>query len=405
MRITHISTAAAGGAGIAAFRLHQKLMKQPNIQSSFIQRFHLDKDFMDVNNIYEAPIGKALSIRIRKKFNIHTEHYHWVRLKRFPSNYETISFPTTSYRLEELPIIKNADIIHLHWVAEFLNYPTFFKNIKKPIIWTLHDMNPFMGLFHYKDDVLKNQAIYRKYDEKAIILKQKAIHKSNSLNIVSPSKWLMNLSESSQTFYAYPHYLIPNGLDISLYPLLEKKTEKEKQQVDNNLKTILFVANGVEIHRKGFDLLASAINKLNREDYNLISVGGDKITINSKINHIHYNYINDIKTLNSIYAAADLTILPSREDNLPNVMLESFANGTPVMSFSNGGMVEHVKTGENGILLSEIGIEPLTQGLNDFLNNKYTFEEKEIRDYAINTFSDTIQTQKYIQLYKDILNR
>jgi len=405
MKIVHISTSIRGGAGIAAFRLHQSMMNNPDIQSDLVQRFCLDDEFRKINNVHFAQTGRSLIIRALKKYNIHAEHYHWETLNNHPHNYEIATFATTSYRLEQLPVVKEADIIHLHWVAEFLNYPTFFKNVKQPIIWTLHDMNPFMGLFHYEGDDMNNKANFGKWDRKVRNTKLRAIHKHSDLHIVCLSEWMKEKSQSSEAFGKYPHYLIPNGLNFSQYPIHDKGIAKKEAKMDNGLKTILFVASGLDVKRKGFDLLINAINTLNRTDFNLISVGGDRIDVNNKINHIHYNLIEDVAKLNILYSAADITIIPSREDNLPNTMLESFANGTPVMSFTNGGMAEHVKTGVNGILIDKIDSESLVHAIEDFLNNKYIFDNETIRNYAVANFSDTMQIGKYIQLYKDILGR
>ncbi|MDH6309753.1 glycosyltransferase involved in cell wall biosynthesis [Dysgonomonas sp. PFB1-18] len=406
MKIVQISsTATYGGAGIAALRLHQSLMKHSGIESVFVQRLPVDAGFAEENNIYTAATGRGLITRFRKKYNVHTEHYHWVNLNKYPADYEIATFGTTSYRLEELPVIKEADIIHLHWVAEFLNYPTFFKNIKQPIVWTLHDMNPFRGMFHYREDEEKNRVNFGELDKKTLRIKTDAIHKHKNINVVCLSEWMKGRSQASEAFGIYPHYLIPNGLDFSKYPVLDKHLAKKAVGVDNALLTILFVANGSHIYRKGFDLVVDALAALNRKDYNLISVGGDKIEVGTDIKHIHHNRIDNIAQLNELYSAADMTVLPSREDNLPNVMLESFANGTPVMSFTNGGMAEHVKTGENGVLINTIGSAPLAQGIEDFLNNRYIFDSEKIRDYALTHFSDTLQVEKYINLYKEILNR
>ncbi|MDR2955150.1 MAG: glycosyltransferase [Prevotella sp.] len=408
MKIVHISSSATGGgAAIAALRLHQSLIKHPDIQSDFIQRFHIDDDFAKANNIQTANTSSDIITRIRKKFNKHTEHYHWVKLNKYPKNYEIATFATTSYRLEDLPIVKEADIIHLHWVAEFLNYPTFFKNIKQPIVWTLHDINPFKGMFHFESDRLKNIKEFGALDEKIKEIKIKAINQKDDIHVVYLSDWMKKQSLASPALQRYPYSIIPNGLDFLLYPSPNIEEGRRKLDVNNGLKNILVVGATLDNIQKGFPMFFEAVNKLDRNDFNLITVGhmSDRIQVKENINHIHIENISDVSELNTYYAAADITVIPSKEDNLPNTMLESFANGTPIMSFSNGGMAEHINTGNNGILINEIGIEPLVQSLNDFLNNKYTFDSEKIRDYAINHFSDTKQTEKYIQLYKELLSK
>jgi len=405
MKIATISTYVSnGGAAIAAFRLHKSLMKHSDISPAIIQKFAESRDFMTENRVYLAEKDKSFISKVQRRLGLDTETLQSKSLENRPNSYEMVSFATSSYRLDKHPIIKEADIIHLHWVAEFLDYPTFFKNVKQPIVWTLHDMNPFQGIFHYKQDEINNQEKLGDLDKKNLELKLKAIHKKENIHIVALSDWMKNLSQLSPTFGLYPHYLIPNGLDFNNFPLLDKTTIKKKIGLDNNRKTLLFIAADIKNPRKGFNLLLSAIERLDNINFNFISIGGKKISVDDKINHIHYEKITNIADLNKIYTAADLTILPSREDNLPNIMLESFANGTPVISFSNGGMKEHIKNGKNGILIENVSYEGLLQGISEFLNDQYSFDNNKIREYAIDTFSDTKQTKKYLDLYNTILN-
>lgn len=408
MKIVHISSAATGGgAAIAALRLHQSMMNRTDIDSHLVQRFHIDEGFANENNILTAPTNRAFFARLRKKYNYHTEHFHWVKLNKYPRNYEIATFATTSYRLEELPIVKDADIIHLHWVAEFLNYPTFFKNIKQPIVWTLHDINPFRGMFHFDSDREKNMDNFGIYDKQVMETKIKSINKKDNISVVCLSSWMKNMSQQSKALGRYPHYIIPNGLDLDKYPKLDRAEAKRQIGVDNGLKTILVVGASLENEQKGFPMLFDAVNRQENNNFNFISIGNlsDKNVIKKEINHIHINKIDSVSELNKYYSAADITVIPSKEDNLPNTMLESFANGTPVVSFSNGGMTDHITTGSNGVLIKEIGTEPLQETITDFLNNKYIFDSETIRHYAENNFSDKLQTERYIKLYNDLLNK
>lgn len=406
MKIVHISSfATGGGAAIAAFRLHQSLMKQSDVDSTLIQKAYLDENFAKQNNIITAYTDRSLITRIRKKLNIHTEHYHWKKRNKYPENYEIATFSTTSYRLEKLQVVKEADIIHLHWVGDFLNYPTFFKNIRQPIVWTLHDINPMRGMFHFDSDIEKNKEIFGREEEKNLQIKIKAIQRNNNISVVCLSDWMRQKVDVSPHLANYPHYIIPNGLDFTKHPFRDKEADKESVSVNNKLKTILVVGASLNNQQKGFPILLEAINKLGRKDFNFISVGHlTDYTIDRKdVNYIHVNNVENPEELNKYYSAADITVIPSKEDNLPNVMLESFANGTPIMSFSNGGMAEHISSGENGVLIDEIGVEPLSQGIENFLDNKYTFDNMKIREYALNHFSDTLQVERYKQLYNNIL--
>ncbi|MDR2993391.1 MAG: hypothetical protein LBV11_06090, partial [Bacillus cereus] len=108
---------------------------------------------MQQNNVYMSEKDNSFIAKISRKLNIDNVTLHKKKLDKLEGKYEIASIPFSSYRLENHPLIKEADIIHLHWIADnFLNYPTFFKNIKQPIVWTLHDINPFRGIFHFDGD-------------------------------------------------------------------------------------------------------------------------------------------------------------------------------------------------------------------------------------------------------------
>jgi glycosyltransferase involved in cell wall biosynthesis len=63
---------------------------------------------------------------------------------------EQFSHPFSRYRIEQHPWVREADVINLHWVSCFLDYARFFATVEKPIVWTLHDQNPYLGGFHYE---------------------------------------------------------------------------------------------------------------------------------------------------------------------------------------------------------------------------------------------------------------
>jgi hypothetical protein len=62
------------------------------------------------------------------------------------SNCEYASMHHTQYQVHLAEQVMKADIIHLHWIADWLDYTTFFGAVKKPIVWTFHDENPFRGI-------------------------------------------------------------------------------------------------------------------------------------------------------------------------------------------------------------------------------------------------------------------
>lgn len=409
MKVVHITSSIGGGAGIAAYRIHESLMEDSRVDSSLLQMNPIGVSLSNMK-VYRQTHFHSLSYRIQKKFGLlpyisKNEHYQKI-ISTQPHNYEIVSLPFSYYPLHLNPIIREADIIHLHWISNFIDYPSFFKNIKQPIVWTLHDMNPFSGIFHYEGDQNKNKNPHlKKIDCEIRQIKAKCIRSHNNIHIVSPSKWMMDRSIASDIFSLFPHQVIPNGLNINSSITEDKALYKKALGIDFHKKTFLFIADHIHNQRKGLDLIIQALKTISSETYNIISVGaGDVLNLFSpEIKHYNFGSISNPNILNLIYSAADATILPSREDNLPNVILESMLNGTPVIGFSNGGMKEHIYTGINGILIEEITALALSKALDDFIQYKYTFNSDTIKGYAIKNFNYTKLSNSYYSLYESIL--
>ena len=170
-------------------------------------------------------------------------------------------------------------------------------------------------------------------------------------------------------------------------------------------KILLFVSDTIENTRKGFDLLLDAIKMCNSNNVHLCAIGkkSDKIDYPENISFI--GKIKDEKLLALAYSAADAFDLPSIEDNLPNVMLESLACGIPVISFPVGGMKEIIETGINGIISKEISARSLADSIQSFVHDELTFSPESIRQSAMRNFDPEAQTFRYLKLYHKLLKK
>ena len=326
------------------------------------------------------------------------------KLKEKKIKFEWASLPSSPYRLEDVDLVKEADIINLHWVSGLLDYSSFFKNIKKPVVWTIHDMNPFSGIFHYSnDESLLSDKHFLKINYEAKRLKEKSLTRFDDLHIVSPSSWLLEESERSGAFGKFNHYCIPNSLDVDFFRPYDKEFARSVLAIPKDKTVILFISQTVENYRKGFDILDVVIKNLplNKNIY-CVAVGNTQLCMNNN-SLIYLGTIDNKQLLPLIYSAADLFVLPSRQDNLPNTMLESLACGTPVIAFNVGGMRDFIKDNINGLLINEISATALLQGIVKFISNKTSFSNEKIREMAVKEFASHIQVQQYVSLYKKIL--
>src|SRR5262249_14187929 len=105
------------------------------------------------------------------------------------------------------------------------------------------------------------------------------------------------------------------------------------------------------------------------------------------------------------YNAADLLVHPAPVDNLPNVVLEALACGTPVLGFRIGGVPEMVRPGQTGWLAQEVSAAALARGLDAALQDLAQGVDlrPSCRAVAEAEFDDAVQAQRYLQLFRSLL--
>jgi glycosyltransferase involved in cell wall biosynthesis len=409
MKVVQVTTSSKGGAGIAALRLHRAL-RQQGVRSAYISRDRTinfdDKEIEDPFFRYQRPSAlKKILRKLRATFNPTQAQKFKQALAGLESGmgYEIITLPFSSLNLETHPLIAEADLVNLHWVGQLLDYQRFFAVFEKPIVWTLHDMNPFMGIFHYRGDAAQNP-MAKSFNDEVAGIKRKAVEKIKKGAIVSPSNWLLEAANISGVFDHFQERIsIPNGIDLDVFDPLSDPTLRDRFSIKENENVLLFNSATLDNPRKGMDLMLEAFEKLSIP-ITLLMLGKGKVeTSNKAVKIIPLGFMDNAAEISACYAASDALLLPSREDNLPNTMLEAFATGTPVISFATGGMKEHITYGVNGVLAEEISGAALAKAIEDLFTNVENYDAKKIRNYAEENFSLSIQAKAYTKVYNHLL--
>ena len=397
MKVVHICSSMTGGAGAAAFRLHQAILSQ-GVDSKMLTW----NDSRESLRVYR--IERPLLYRVLGKIPFIGQRRYSAFIRRYDDVMQAMTFPDAVYDCSHEAIIQSSDIVHLHWVGNMLNYRKFFTNVRKPIVWTLHDMNPFMGALHFASDMEKIAG-----DEHALRLERKisekkalAYKKNPNLTIAPLCQWMKDESSASAAFSGRPHILVKNCVDVDIFNPQAKERCKLDFRLPSDKKILLYVSQHVNNPRKGFGLLSSLASFLSKECV-LIVVGSG--VIDGDENIINIGRVNDFSVLSSLYASADALILPSVEDNLPNTMLESLCCGTPVIAFSQGGMKDVVIDGWNGLFAESMNENSLLAAIQKFIREGVAATREEISENAVKLFSPCAVANSYIAIYESILSK
>lgn len=399
MKVVHLSTYDSGGAANSAVRLHQGLLRA-GIESSFVV-LHKTRNEPGIflHPSPESSLVQKILNRLGFPQTQQQKNQHVRRNKAILG--EPFTSPVTGIDVLQHPLLKQADIINLHWVGDFVDIPDFFSRCDKPVVWTLHDMNAFMGGFHYKIDRDHHTSDLLEWDERYRMIRKKALENFDRLQIVAPSKWLVNESRSSDVLGRFPHHHIPYGLDTSVFKFYPGNELRSRFGWNDSDIVITFISDVLNLHRKGLDLLMEASGLLSGDSsFRFLAIGG----YNNGIGQFQtVGRIDDPVELAKIYSQSDLVVVPSREDNLPNVMLEALACGTPVAGFRVGGLPDLLNDKGMGLMAEKINGESLADVMRYFSVHRDEFPRKSIREKFLNRYTLAHQAGAYLELYENMV--
>jgi glycosyltransferase involved in cell wall biosynthesis len=239
------------------------------------------------------------------------------------------------------------------------------------------------------------------------------VFKDLDLTVVTPSAWMADRARVSRLLGDHPIEVIPNGLDLDVYKPMGRETGRIAWNLPQDVPIVTFGAvRATRDLRKGFDLLHDAISALRdrlKQEVQLIVFGASEPADGPAFPFpvTYVGNVSDDVSLSLLYSASDVTVLPSRQDNLPNVAVESLACGTPVAAFATGGIQEIVDHQKTGVLAPPESPEDLADGIQWILEQGAGSDmlRRAARAAAAERFSLDSCALRYRDLYQQVLDR
>jgi glycosyltransferase involved in cell wall biosynthesis len=414
MKIAMLNTFdGGGGAARSAFRLHQGLLAS-DIKSVFITLYKKRADPAIVSG--PTRLNKVIAL-IRPLLDMIPMKLYRNRDQRQP--FSTAYIPPQRITRKA---VANSDLVHLHWIVHgFLNVE-YLAEAQRPIVWTLHDSWAFTGGCHLPAACTRYQSkcgqcpqLGSTTDRDLTRLnwhRKARAWKDLKLVIVAPSHWLATCAKNSSLFGKARIEVIPNGIDTKIFKPNDKKVCRQIMGLPEGARIILFGAMGAtNDENKGFDLLLKALPQLSKDENgreNVLVIFGAESPLNVPEFGMPYRYmgtITDDIALSVLYSAADVMVVPSRQENLPNTVMEAMACGTPAVAFRTGGLPDLIDHLTCGYLAQPFDTSDLASGIEWVL--KQQTERPSIgalcRDKVEREFSLAVVSERYIQLYRELL--
>jgi glycosyltransferase involved in cell wall biosynthesis len=443
MRVAHFNTFLHGGAAIAAKRIHLGLLhfRKTVVSSTF---YHGGENSSNPLETPESQLGDFQPLPLLKhKLNRITSPFKYQQFKnrrrrireQFDRHLAARTPRAETFAMAELPEPTSlkwsqieAEIAHLHWASFMVDYPSFFQSIPNsvPIVWTLHDMNPFTGGCHYSD-----QCLHYRYGcgdcpqvldshpsdvSRSTLETKRHVLANRRVSVVAPSHWLGKMAQTSPVWPdSTEFHVIRYGLDLQQFAPVDRLKARQALKLDPEAILVGFGAADISAPRKGMRHLLDALRVVkaqwncetnSRDSIEGVIFGAGEIEGSSELPKLHQlGYLDSIERQRLVYSALDFVIVPSREDNQPQIGIESMACGTPIVAFDSGGISEYVKDGETG-LLTPLGDETalanriLTMARSRDLRDRLAVQGRKMME---NDFEIKRQSERYFELYQSVI--
>ena len=415
MRVLLVNTSEhTGGASIAAKRL-MKALNNNGVEAKMLVRDRLSAH----PHIQALPKNPLLKV----KFVL--ERLEIFLANRFSKkNLFAIDHASHGSDITHLPEFQQADIIHLHWVNQaMLSLKDIRKIIRsgKPVVWTLHDMWACTGICHQADTCKgwltgcghcpllqgdsANDLSHRTY------LRKQQLFSESKMTLVACSNWLADIARRAPILKGQQVVSIPNPIDTQYFHPQDKKAARRRLGLPADKHILLFVAYKATDKNKGIDYLIEAIQIISKRQPELsqqlcvVPVGHEAESLRQSFacEACPHDYVTDQQTMLDLYNAADLLMMPTLMDNLPNTIVEAMACGVPCVGSDVGGLPQMITHGTDGYLARLRDAEDFATGIEKMLLHKdYAQMATAARQKAVNSYSEEAVAQKYTEIYQQV---
>lgn len=403
LRVLHINGLNLNtGAARGVYWLHKALMKQGVESRILISE-------TDTNESEIQALARDYIETIKWKLRIRLED---IPKKIYYTSQKPLIFSTGLFGF---PITKHpwydwADIINLHWTNNATVSLSETSRIRKPLVWTMRDMWLMTGGCHcslecekYKEGCGQcPQLGSLGWDISKWIVQRKKRLLPAKLNLVTLSTWQKESAQTSIALQGYNINVIPNCIDTDIFYPIPKELARKALKLPLNVPIVLSGSLGDEPW-KGWDKFIQAVSFL-PDNVQIVLFGGN-LSIQGRINLIHYGLIKNDNILRNLYSAADIYLFTSIQEALGKTVIEAMACGTPVVAFDATGPKDIIKNYENGLKVTPFQSEELAKGVQFLLDNEplrlkmgRMARETVLREYSFETVA-----KQYILLYKSIV--
>lgn len=418
MKIVLLNTFESGGGAAIACKRLQEALNANGAEARMLVRSKTSGDPLTEGMPHRAGMFRFL----RERLGIFCRNGFSKR------NLFALSTADTGFDLSRHPWVREADIIHLHWINQgFLSLHDIQKLIAtgKPVVWTMHDMWPVTAICHHAERCERYTVgcgecpkLNRPapHDLSYRVGRQKEFLNGSGIRLVPVSRWLQERAGRSSFTGGLASTVIPNTLDTKRFRITGREAARQKLGLTPDDPVIVCGAAKLNDPIKGFTMLRTALGILTerkpewKERMTLLLFGNiknDDAFLNDMPVRTRWMGMLPPEEIVTLYNAADATVVPSYYETFGQTLSESMACGTPGVAFDNGGQRDIIGHETDGYLAFPYDCAELAKGIAWAVEHRTEpgMAEK-CREKAIRLFAPEAVAQRYInEIYGPALNR
>lgn len=413
MKIVHLNHGrVTGGAASGALQLHRALLNL-GLESDYVVTDPAGSEGASrVHSLVRGPGTRLAYFLIRRAERLYCLN---PRLRKLPQ----FSAGRVGSWVQRLPLVRDADIFHLHWVQRGMLSTRQISRLRRPTVWTLRDMWAFTGGCHISNGCTRylggcgacpmlGSGSTGDRTRRAFATKQELYARSPQLHPVGISPWVTGEAERSGIFGSRPVRMIWNGVDLGPFQPVDRQAARRALGLDPNRRYLSTGSINLRDPYKGFGLLAEAMKAFARtaagRDVALLVFGKNANPVLGSVpNMVPMGTVTDKARLNQIYAASEAFLLPSLMEPFGKTCVEALLSGTPVVCFDTAGPAGMVEHRQSGFKATPFDPQSFAEGI------AWALKEGRGRDPAAlhqqgRRFSAATAARAYRELYRELLN-
>jgi len=315
----------------------------------------------------------------------------------------------------------SVDLVNMHWVGGETLSIEDMGNIRKPQVWTFHDMWALCGAEHFSEDVpdarwRNGYFVHNRppgatgLDLDRFTWNRKRRAWKQPVQVVTPSRWLADCVRQSALMRNWPVAVIPNVLQTDVFKPLDRDHSRLALNLPLDRQIVLFGAlGGIRDPRKGYNLLLEALNVLADGGTQILCVvfgqGEPRQALPVRFPVKWMGHVSDDTTLALLYSASDVMVTPSKLENLPQSATEAQACACPVVAFNCTGLPEVVEHKVTGYLARPYDPADLAYGIAWVLEDptRHSVLGQAARIRARRLWSPEAVVPAYLALYASVI--